>query len=94
MRLIEEGGGELSREGFKGALRDQFYPPHVRKDKSNEFTRFEMGNLIVDEYYQKFMEYLKFCTKDVPTESKKIQRFELGLSLKFRNILKPIGMIP
>jgi hypothetical protein len=39
----------------------------VRKDKSNEFARFEMGNLMVDEYYQKFMEYLKFFPEDVPT---------------------------
>lgn len=72
--------GELRWERFKGALRDQFYPSHVRKDKSNEFVRFEKRNLTVDEYYQKFMEYLKFCPKDVPTEAKKILRFELGLS--------------
>ena len=26
MRLIEEGGGELSWEGFKRGLRNQFYP--------------------------------------------------------------------
>ena len=26
MRLIEENGDELSQEGFKGVLRDQFYP--------------------------------------------------------------------
>ena len=71
-RLIAENDGDLSWKSFKGALRDQFYPPHVRKDKSNEFARFEMGSLTVDEYYQKFMEYLKFCPEDIPTEGKKI----------------------
>lgn len=83
-RLIEENDGELSWERFKGALRDQFYPPHVRTDKSNEFSRFEMGNLTVHAYYQKFTEFLKFCPEDVPTETKKMQRFELGLSYEIQ----------
>src|SRR5688572_16439328 len=43
-----------------------------------------MGSLTVDEYYQKFMQYLKFCPEDVPTEGKKIQRFELGLSYEIQ----------
>ena len=36
--------------------------------------------MTVDEYYQKFMEYIKYCPDDVPTKEKKMQRFELGLS--------------
>ena len=59
---------------------EKFYPLHVRKDKSNEFARFEMGSLTVDECYHKFMEYIKYCPNDVPTEEKKMQHFELGLS--------------
>ena len=43
-----------------------------------------MGNLTVDEYYHKFMKYLKFCLEDVSTEAKKIQRFELGLSYEIQ----------
>ena len=56
----------------------------MRKDKSNEFARFEIGSLSVDEYYQKFMEYLKFRLEDVPKKAKKIQRFELGLSYEIQ----------
>ncbi|XP_057528592.1 uncharacterized protein LOC130807408 [Amaranthus tricolor] len=74
----------LTTGGHIGALRDQFYSPHVRKDKSNEFARFEIGSLSVDEYYQKFMEYLKFRLEDVPKKAKKIQRFELGLSYEIQ----------
>ena len=33
----------------------------------------------VDEYYKKFMEYVKYFSDDVPTEEKKMQRFKLGL---------------
>lgn len=56
----------------------------MRTDKSNEFSRFEMGNLTVHAYYQKFTEFLKFCPEDVPTETKKMQRFELGLSYEIQ----------
>ena len=52
----------------------------MREDKSNEFARFEIGNLTMDVYYKKFMEHLKIFPEDVPTEVKKIQCFELGLS--------------
>ena len=33
----------------------------------------------LDEYYKKYMEYVKYFPDDVPTEEKKMQRFELGL---------------
>ncbi|XP_057540755.1 uncharacterized protein LOC130818609 [Amaranthus tricolor] len=52
-RLIVENDGEFSWEHFKGALRNQFYPPH-------------------------------FCPEDVPIETKKMQRFELGLSYEIQ----------
>ena len=50
--LMRDCDEALGWEDFKRVLREKFYPIHVRKDKSNEFARFEMGNLIVDEYYQ------------------------------------------
>ena len=67
---------------FKRPLREKLYPPRVRKDKSNEFASVEMGNLTVDKYYQKFMEYMRFCPEDIPTEDKKMQRFKLRLTSK------------
>ncbi|XP_057520885.1 uncharacterized protein LOC130801135 [Amaranthus tricolor] len=78
--LLEQVDGVLNWVLFKRAMRDKFYPLHVRKDKSNEFARLEMGDMTVDEYYRKFMEYIQYCPDDVPTEEKKMQRFELGLS--------------
>jgi hypothetical protein len=49
--LIEQAEGLFDWVMFKRAMREKFYPLHVRKDKSNEFARFEMGSLTVDEYY-------------------------------------------
>ena len=37
-----------------------------------------MGEMSVDEYYKKFMQYVKYYPDDVLTEEKKMQRFELG----------------
>ncbi|XP_057542444.1 uncharacterized protein LOC130820913 [Amaranthus tricolor] len=77
--LLEQADGVLNWDLFKRAMREKFYPLHVRKDKSNEFTRLKMGDMTVDEYYRKFMGYIQYCPDDVPTEEKKMQRFELGL---------------
>ena len=61
---------------------------HVRKDKSNEFARFEMGSLTVDEYYHKFIDYIKYCPDDVSIKEKKMQRFKLGLSFDIQIHIK------
>ena len=39
-----------------------------------------MGDLIVEEYCKKFMEYVKYCPDDIPIEEQKMQRFEVGLN--------------
>ena len=77
--VMSDPDNPLSWKDFKTMIREKFYPPHIRKQKSNEFARLEMGGMSVDEYYKKFMEYVKYCPDDVPTEEKKMQRFELGL---------------
>ena len=61
-------------------IRENFYPPHIRKQKSSEFSKLKMGDLTVDECYQKFMEYVKYFPDEVPTEEQKMQRFGLGLN--------------
>ena len=86
--LLEQAEGVFDWSMFNRAIREKFYPLHVRKDKSNEFARFEMGSLTVDEYYHEFMEYIKSCPDDVPTKEKKTQRFELGLSFDIQKHIK------
>ncbi|XP_057540648.1 uncharacterized protein LOC130818494 [Amaranthus tricolor] len=72
--------GNFGWDLFKKAMREKFYPLYVRKDKSNEFGRLDIGGMTIDKYYHKFMEYIKYCPNNVPTKEKKMQRFELGLS--------------
>ncbi|XP_057545842.1 uncharacterized protein LOC130824840 [Amaranthus tricolor] len=89
--LIEQAEGDFGWDLFKRAMREKFYPLHVRKDKSNEFVRLEMGSMTVDEYYHKFMEYVKYSPDDVPTEEKKMQRFELGLSFDIQKHIEKVS---
>jgi hypothetical protein len=85
--LQEKLGRTPSWEDFKTALKEQYYPPHLQKRKSAEFARFEMGQLTVDQYYKKFMEFCEYCPDDVPTEKKKMQRFELGLPIRLQKLI-------
>ncbi|XP_057543963.1 uncharacterized protein LOC130823359 [Amaranthus tricolor] len=77
--VMSELDNPLSWKDLKTMIREKFYPPHTKKQKSNEFATLEMGKMSVDEYYKEFIEYVKYCPDDVPTEEKKMQRFELGL---------------
>ncbi|XP_057518486.1 uncharacterized protein LOC130799409 [Amaranthus tricolor] len=74
--LLEQTEGDFGWDLFKRAMREKFYPLHVRKDKSNEFARLEMGGMTVDEYYHKFMEYLKYCLDDRASQIGNILRKE------------------
>ncbi|XP_021771795.1 uncharacterized protein LOC110735930 [Chenopodium quinoa] len=72
---------------FKEALREKFYPSYLRKQKSMEFTNLRMGNMFINEYYNKFIELMRFAPEVVPTETIKAQRFEQGLTLTLQGKL-------
>ncbi|XP_021717061.1 uncharacterized protein LOC110684928 [Chenopodium quinoa] len=54
---------------FKEALREKFYPFYLRKQKCMEFTNLRMGNMSISEYYNKFIELMRFSPEVVPTET-------------------------
>ena len=39
----------LSWKEFKTTIREMFYPLYIRKQKSNEFARLEIGEMSMDE---------------------------------------------
>ena len=88
---MSDPNNPLSWKDFKTMIRETFYPPHIRKQKSNKFARLKMGEMFMDEYYKKFIEYVKYCSDDIPTEEKKMQRFELVLVKRCMFILIAIG---
>ena len=72
---------------FKEALREKFYPSYLRKQKCMEFTNLRMGNMSISEYYNKFIELMRFAPEVVPIETIKAQRFEQGLTLTLQGKL-------
>ena len=71
----------FSWEAFVQALKDKFFPIHLQKKLTQEFANLTMGNLSVDEYYQKFVELLRFAPHVAPTAEMQAHKFELGLTL-------------
>ena len=73
---------------FKVAMRNHFFPNHIRRQKCIEFTRFnQRPNMSVEEYTQKFMEYSRFCPNIVPDNAIMTQKYEDVLSVKIQKKL-------
>ena len=69
--VMSDPDNPLSWKEFKTLIREKFYPPYIRNQKSNEFARLEMGDMSVDEYYKKFIEYVKYRPDDVPPKKRR-----------------------
>ena len=52
-------------------MENKFYPVHLKKKLTQEFSNLSMGSMIVDEYYQKFIELMRFAPHVVPIEEMK-----------------------
>ncbi|XP_057248908.1 uncharacterized protein LOC130590476 [Beta vulgaris subsp. vulgaris] len=84
---------------FKVAIKDRFFPEHIRRQKYNEFTRFNQGGTMsVQEYAQKFNELARFCPNVVPDERAKAQKFEDGLAFRIQtrpsSFVEKLGLKP
>ena len=77
----------FSWEAFVRALKDKFYPVHLQKKLTTEFANLVMGSMSVDEYYQKFIELMRFAPHVVSTEEMKAHKFKLGLTLDLQEKL-------
>ncbi|KAL2895139.1 Zinc metalloproteinase/disintegrin [Bienertia sinuspersici] len=65
---------------FKKAIRDEFFPAHMRKRKRQEFNDLEQGDMNVHEFYVKFQELTRFAKGLVPNEQEKAVKFEEKLN--------------
>ncbi|XP_031131708.1 uncharacterized protein LOC116033093 [Ipomoea triloba] len=67
-------------EAFKEALREKFYPEHVRTAKYDEFLHLRQGNRIVQEYYTEFIDLARFAPTLALDELGKANKFIRGLN--------------
>ncbi|XP_021724764.1 uncharacterized protein LOC110692088 [Chenopodium quinoa] len=76
---------------FQEKVRDMFYPNFLQKQKAKEFSNLTMGDMLVTEYYNKFIELSRFSKEFVATEKAKARKFESGLTTDLQ--LKLCGQV-
>ncbi|XP_031091030.1 uncharacterized protein LOC115996026 [Ipomoea triloba] len=69
-------------EAFKDAMREKFYPEHIRVAKYDEFLHLRQGNKTVQEYYLEFINLARFAPTLVPDEPGKASKFIRGLNFE------------
>ncbi|CAH9079939.1 unnamed protein product [Cuscuta epithymum] len=82
-------------EDFIVALRDRFYPDHVKEANYDEFVNFKQGDLTIQEYHTKFVQLARFAKDVVSTEASMTRRFVNGLNYgaqKFVTVAEPRNM--
>ncbi|KAK9676249.1 hypothetical protein RND81_11G064300 [Saponaria officinalis] len=77
-----EGEEVFGWKSFQKALRDEFFPEHLRHAKRAEFDNFKMREgMTVEEYYTEFMDLAAFSSDLGYKEDVLAARFERGLSV-------------
>ncbi|KAK9740875.1 hypothetical protein RND81_03G067500 [Saponaria officinalis] len=88
-----EGEEEFGWESFKKALRDEFFPEHLRHAKRAEFDNFKMKEgMTVEEYYTEFVALAAYSSDLALREDVLAARFERGLAVQI--LEKMQGGIP
>ena len=77
----------FSWEAFTLAVKNKFYPVHLKKKLTQEFANLSKRSMLVDEYYQKFIELMRFAPHVVLIEEMKAHKFELGSTLYLQDKL-------
>ncbi|XP_031131817.1 uncharacterized protein LOC116033199 [Ipomoea triloba] len=76
-------------EEFKVELREQFYTERIRGIKCEEFLRLRQKGTTVQEYYDQYVELMRFAQEIVPDEASKARRFVRGLDWSIRGMIAP-----
>jgi len=80
----EEDYGEGAIFGWdqcRKELRKEFFPEHLRKAKRTDFNELKQGDMVVEEYYHKFMELSVFVAEEKLSTRALAARFEDGLHI-------------
>ncbi|CAH9108797.1 unnamed protein product, partial [Cuscuta europaea] len=81
----------LSWESFKEAMRERFYPEHVKAEKYEEFLYLKQGDMSVQDYYAKFVALARFARALVPDENSKARKFIHGLNFDTQKAVSVLG---
>jgi hypothetical protein len=70
---------EITWELFNVEYHRRFFPRAQRQLRAIEFQNLDQGNMIVEQYYARFMELAKFTANLILNEELKAERFETDL---------------
>ncbi|XP_031127800.1 uncharacterized protein LOC116029893 [Ipomoea triloba] len=76
-------------EEFKLELREQFYTERIKGIKCEEFLRLKQKGATIQEYYDQYVELMRFAQEIVPDEASKARRFVRGLDWSIRGMIAP-----
>ncbi|XP_031120407.1 uncharacterized protein LOC116023545 [Ipomoea triloba] len=76
-------------EEFKVELREQFYTERIKGIKCEEFLRLKQKGATIQEYYDQYVELMRFAQEIVPDEASKARRFVRGLDWSVRGMIAP-----
>ncbi|XP_031111767.1 uncharacterized protein LOC116015734 [Ipomoea triloba] len=76
-------------EEFKVELREQFYTERIKGIKCEEFLRLRQKGATIQEYYDQYVELMRFAQEIVPDEASKARRFVRGLDWSIRGMIAP-----
>ncbi|XP_031097046.1 uncharacterized protein LOC116001301 [Ipomoea triloba] len=80
---------DISWEEFKEELRGQFYTERIKGIKCKEFLRLKQKGATVQDYYDQYVELMRFAQDIVPDEASKARRFVRGLGWDVRRAIAP-----
>jgi hypothetical protein len=65
---------------FKSHFHNHYVPHGTMKLKKKEFTDLKQGGMMVNEYLNSFIQWLRYATEDINTDEKKYDMFLEGLN--------------
>jgi len=74
----------ITWEMFKVEYNRRFFPRSQRQLRVIKFQNLVQGNMIVEQYSVRFMEFARFTANLIPDEESKAERFENGLNPHIR----------
>lgn len=77
----------MVRRVFCAALRDEYFPEYMKRDKQTEFRSFKQRNMNVDEYYTRFQEPSTFVVNLGLSDPVLASKCEDGLTIDIREMM-------
>ncbi|XP_028055936.1 uncharacterized protein LOC114260078 [Camellia sinensis] len=77
---------------FLEVFYEKYFPDSLWEQKVSEFIHLRQGTMTVAEYESKFTQLVRFATYVIPTEARKVRKFEAGLDPEIKDRLEVLKL--